>query len=76
MAKVNGDGFYKFRALHFQHTYGNLNEMDANTAIMRQISGPEKERWGELAGTIRQDAFAELVQHCETLRQSDPTLFT
>ena len=43
MAKVNGDVFYNFRALHFQHTYGNLKEMEANTAIMRQISGPEKD---------------------------------
>ena len=76
MTKVTGEVYYNFRALHFQHTYGNIKEMDENTAIMRQINSPEKERWSELDGIVRQDAFADLVKPCETLRKSDPNLFS
>ena len=45
MMKVNGDVFYNFCALHLQHTYRNLKQMDGRAAIMRQLSSPEKERW-------------------------------
>ena len=75
MTKVNGDVFYKWRALHFQHTYGNITEVHPQATVMRQLNSREKECWGELEGMVRQDAFADLLRHCNTLRQEHPKLF-
>lgn len=76
MGKISGDVFYHWRALHFQHTYGNLAELDPRAPILRQLNEPEKEHWGKLAGSVRQDAFADLLSHCERLRKGHPLLFT
>ena len=75
MTKVNGDVFYNWRALHFQHTYGNIADVDPRATIMRQRNTREQECWRELHGTVRKDAFADLLRYCDNLRKEHPKLF-
>lgn len=75
MTKINGDVFYNWRALHLQHTYDNLADVDPRALIMRNSNAREQECWRALHGMVRQDAFADLLRYCDTLRKEHPKLF-
>lgn len=65
MRKIPPTTFYRCRALHLQHKYGNYSKSAGKKG---QASDNEVEVWKTLAGIVEQDAFLELLTLYQELK--------
>ena len=68
--------YYRCRGLYLQFKYGDLINIDLNSAVRRTLKDQEIDAWQELHRKISQDAFAELIAISEEFTCTYPGLFT
>ena len=65
MLAVPGAEYYQARALWMQYNNGDFSERSAE---QQHCSESESDRWGQLSGCIKQDAFAKLIELYGSMR--------
>ena len=73
--KVDGDRFYAMRSFYLQYALGNFTDADPRSIGRHNVNSKEKEKWKNINGTIKQDAFGRIIANCEDLRKAHPDLF-
>ena len=62
--------------MYLQYKYGDLVNIDLNSAARRTLKDPEIDAWQALHRKISQHAFADLIAISEELTRTYPGLFT
>ena len=74
MTTIPGPQYYRCRAIHLQHRYGNLADLDLQSPARRNLNDKELDAWADLHRTIAQDALAELIKMSQQLSREHPEL--
>ena len=75
MKAMDGSTFYKCRGLFLQNSHGHMSAMDSRALNSLHINTREEHEWAALAGTLKPDAYADLLRIWDSLSREKPDLF-